>query len=378
MNNELNAMLARWREAGVVDAPTAARIAAFEARDESSSGLRWPVILAIAFGALMVGAGVLLFVAAHWDHLSPPARFLSVLAMVGFFHGAGAYLTERFPKLSIAMHGLGTLALGAGIFLAGQIFNLEEHWPGGIMLWAAGAWIGYALLRDWVQGLLAALLTPFWLSGEWIEATKGFDGWRSGIPLAVGVLLLSIAYVSARRDDGNRALRRALGWIGGIALIPAAAAVATLTHEEGWHLGVREDPLHGSLAVAGWSAAIAIPLGLSFLLRGRQAWISALAMAWGILLAFLHPMVMGYVWCAAGAVGLVAWGLREARSERINLGVAGFAITLLSFYFSNVMDKLGRSLGLMGLGALFLLAGWTLERTRRRLLAQIAGAGGAI
>ena len=70
--------------------------------------------------------------------------------------------------------------------------------------------------------------------------------------------------------------------------------------------------------------------------------------------------------------------MREARSERINLGVAGFAITLLSFYFSNVMDKLGRSLGLMGLGALFLLAGWTLERTRRRLLAQIAGAGGAI
>jgi uncharacterized membrane protein len=167
MDHELKAMLARWREAGVVDGPTAARIEAFEARGESSSGLRWPVILAIAFGALMIGAGVLLFVAAHWDRLSPSARFLSVLTKVGLFHGAGAYLTERFPKLSVAMHGLGTLALGAGIFLAGQIFNLEEHWPGGIMLWAAGAWTGYALLRDWVQGTLAALLTPLWLSGEW-------------------------------------------------------------------------------------------------------------------------------------------------------------------------------------------------------------------
>jgi uncharacterized membrane protein len=378
MNQELSAMLARWREADVVDGPTAARIAAFEARGESSSGLRWPVILAIAFGALMVGAGVLLFVAAHWGRLSPAARFLLVLAMVGVFHGAGAYLTERFPKLSTAMHGLGSLALGAGIFLAGQIFNLEEHWPGGIMLWAAGAWIGYALLRDWVQGILAALLTPFWLSGEWIEAIKGFDSSRSGIPLAVGVLLLAIAYVSARRDDRDRPLRRALGWIGGIALIPAAAAVAVLTHKEAWHIGARQGPLPGSLVVAGWSAAIAIPLGLSFFLRGREAWMSGLAIAWGILLALLHPEMMGYLWCAAGAVGLVAWGLREGRSERINLGVAGFAITLLSFYFSNVMDKLGRSLGLIGLGALFLLAGWTLERTRRRLLAQIAGAGGAI
>jgi hypothetical protein len=377
MNHELNARLLRWRQAGVVDGPTAARIVEFEARAESSSGLRWPVILAIAFGALMVGAGVLLFVAAHWDRMSPSIRFGSVLAMVGFFHGAGAYLTERFPKLSIAMHGLGTLALGAGIFLAGQIFNLEEHWPGGIMLWAAGAWIGYALLRDWVQGVLAALLTPFWLSGEWIEATKGFDSRRSGIPLAVGVLLLVVAYVSARRDDRDRSLRRGLGWIGAIALIPAAAVVAVLTHET-WDLLAREGPLPGGLAFAGWSVAIAIPLGLSFFLRGREAWTSALAMAWGVLLALLHPEAIGYLWCAAGAVGLVAWGLREGRPERINLGVAGFAITLLSFYFSNVMDKFGRSLGLMGLGALFLLAGWALERTRRRLLAKIAGARGAV
>ena len=186
------------------------------------------------------------------------------------------------------MHGLGTLALGAGIFLAGQIFNLEEHWPGGIMLWAAGAWIGYALLRDWVQGVLAALLTPFWLSGEWIEATKRFDGRSAGIPLAVGVLLLAVAYVSARRDDRDRPLRRGLGWIGGIAMIPAAAVVAVLTHL-GWDILAREVPLPGGLAFAGWSAAIAIPLGLSFLLRGREAWTSALAMAWGVLLAFLHP-----------------------------------------------------------------------------------------
>jgi hypothetical protein len=31
------------------------------------------------------------------------------------------------------------------------------------------------------------------------------------------------------------------------------------------------------------------------------------------------------------------------------------------------MDKLGRSLGLIGLGLLFLAGGWQLERLRRRL-----------
>ena len=75
--------------------------------------------------------------------------------------------------------------------------------------------------------------------------------------------------------------------------------------------------------------------------------------------------------CALGFIGLIVWGLMEARKERINLGVAGFALTVLFFYFSNVMDKLGRSASLIGLGLLFLLGGWLLERTRRQLVARL-------
>jgi uncharacterized membrane protein len=74
---------------------------------------------------------------------------------------------------------------------------------------------------------------------------------------------------------------------------------------------------------------------------------------------------------AIGSIGLIAWGLHEARKERINLGVAGFALTVLAFYFSTVMDKLGRSASLIGMGLLFLLGGWLLEKTRRRLVATL-------
>jgi uncharacterized membrane protein len=35
------------------------------------------------------------------------------------------------------------------------------------------------------------------------------------------------------------------------------------------------------------------------------------------------------------------------------------------------MDKLGRSVSLIGLGLLFLLCGWFLEKSRRRLLARL-------
>lgn len=370
----LESLLGRWLEAGLVDGPTAERIRLFEAGRAPEGGLRWPAILAIAFGALMVGGGLLLFVAAHWEAMSPTARFLTVLGQVALLHLAGALLSERSPRLSMAFHGLGTAALGAGIFLAGQIFNLEEHWPGGVMLWALGAWIGFALLRDWIQGALAALLTPFWLAGEWIVAT---DRWRSGAGeervLAFGILLLAFTYLTARRGDGDSLLRRALMWAGGLALLPAVfAAIAT-----SWARQVPQPTAgHQGLLALGWAVTLAGPLGLAWLLRGRAAWMNLVAAGWAWMLGLMsgHELPL-YAWCALGSVGLVAWGLREARRERVNLGIAGFALTLLFFYFSSVMDRLGRSLGLMGLGLLFLLGGWQLEKLRRSLNTRIAEGG---
>ncbi|HWW86742.1 MAG TPA: hypothetical protein VNZ26_24270 [Vicinamibacterales bacterium] len=91
----------------------------------------------------------------------------------------------------------------------------------------------------------------------------------------------------------------------------------------------------------------------------------------------LRPPVTGaigmYLWWALGASGLAAWGVFEARSERINLGTAIFAATVLTFYFSQVMDKIGRSASLIGLGLLFLVGGWTLDKVRRRLVFRAQG-----
>jgi hypothetical protein len=57
----------------------------------------------------------------------------------------------------------------------------------------------------------------------------------------------------------------------------------------------------------------------------------------------------------------------------VNMGAAFFAATVVAFYFSEVMGKLGRSASLIGLGLLFLAGGWALERLRRRLVLQARG-----
>ena len=87
-----------------------------------------------------------------------------------------------------------------------------------------------------------------------------------------------------------------------------------------------------------------------------------------------HLLVSGF------AIFLAWWGVRQASRALLNLGMVAFAASVVWFYFSSIFDKVGRSLGLIGLGLLFLLGGWALERTRRRLSAQIATAqaGGSL
>src|ERR687898_3035485 len=126
MPANIGRLLDRWTDAGVLDATTAARIRAFEAEHADSGGLRLPILVALAFGALMLASGVLLFVSAHWDALSPQFRIGLVVLLVAFFHVIGALLSERVPGMSAALHAIGTAGLGGGIFLAGQIFNLDE------------------------------------------------------------------------------------------------------------------------------------------------------------------------------------------------------------------------------------------------------------
>ena len=357
--------LERWLGEGLIEPATVQRIRDFEGTSRGRRGLRWPVVLALSFGSLLIGAGVLLFVSAHWDALSPAQRMSVVVGQVALFHLGGAWFTDRFPGLSSALHALGTIALGGGIALAGQIFNLAEHWPSGILVWTLGAAAGWWLLKDWPQLTLTALLVPAWLASEWHVKLGG----RHPDLLAAFLLLMAFSYLSARHPEGDSRGRRALTVIGSVAVLPLALML--VAYEFYWRsLRFQEG------TAFFWVLAFLFPLAVAFRLRGSRSWMNGVAALWVLALVGLshyEAKLVVQLWCALGSIGMVAWGFHEARSERVNLGVAGFGITVLFFYFSSLMDKLERSASLVGLGLLFLGGGWILEKTRRRLIAQVRG-----
>jgi uncharacterized membrane protein len=373
--------LQRWLEAGLVDAATAERIRAFETSQGGIARQGRLALIVFAFGGLLLVAGVLLFVAAHWDTLAPAARFTLVLAMIALLHAGGAAAAARGnPALAATLHAAGTGALGAGIYLSGQIFHMAEHWPTALLLWSAGAAIGVYLLREWPQVLWLATLGPAWLWGEWIDAQPERFAWRDMTPAAVGIFLLACAYLSAKPPDSTARWRRALAWLGAIALVPAAVALA-MANDVDWALfGDQPPDTSGSVRAVAWAIAVVVPLALGWFLRGRDAaWLLA-ALAWVLVLMQVSPRseageLAMYALLAVAAVGVVVWGLRDQQRLAINVGVLGFALAILGFYFSSLYDRLGRALGLIGIGVLFIGGGWLLERARRRLIARMQRGG---
>ena len=367
--------LTRWVSAGLVDDATANRIRAWEVTHGERASRNRLALIAFGLGGLLLASGVLLFVAAHWDDLSPASRFALVLGMTGVLHAGGAFAARTSTGLATSLHAVGTAALGAGIFLAGQIFHMAEHWPGALLLWSIGAAIGLVLLRDWPHVLWVAILVPAWLWGEWVTTHARWD-WSHMAPAAIGIVLLAFAYLIAESNERSATWRRVLARLGAVAIIPAAIQLGVLTDLGFENVGDLRVATSSVAIALAWIVAIAFPFGVAWALRGRNALYLLIALAWSLIVVQVNSRTDAgelalYALFAVGAAGIVLWGLRDQQRLVVNIGVLAFALAITGFYFSSVFDKLGRSLGLIGMGALFIGGGWFLERTRRRLLGRI-------
>jgi uncharacterized membrane protein len=380
---DIESLLNRWLIAGVLDAQAATRIRAFEQKQEQPSGLRWQGMVALILGAILLACGVALFVTAHWDKLSPGARYTIVIAMVAVFHLAGGFARESFGALSSALHAIGTLSTGAAIALVGQIFNIQDHWPAAILMWALAALVGWMLLRDQAQQTLTLLLFPAWMLCELSFRTDGYIG--NDIYAGRFLFVWAILYLTFFLGSKRKVVQGILFAVGAIAAV--SGIVSMLTGWASW--SAEQSFIPFSVRVWAWIALAALPLAIAAF-HGHKGLIPpALAVAFSIALPWCYrswtetynwdqghhvytrtePNLVAHALVAAFAVFICWWGVRMASKALVNVGIAGFAIAVAWFYFSSLYDKMGRSLGLIGLGVLFLAGGWALEKMRRRIMA---------
>lgn len=388
---DYESLLARWQSAGVLDSDAAARIRSWESAqnwpeatrvaakgEAQAAGIAWQGRVALILGAILLASGVILFVSAHWDQIGPGMRLLLVMGMVTIFHLAGGIVRGKYPATGTALHAVGTISTGAAIALVGQIFNIQEHWPAAVLMWAIAAFLAWMLLRDQAQQTLTLLLFPSWLICEWSYAAENHIG--SDIYFGRFLFVWAVLYLTLFIGTERRMVR---GMLFAVSTVAAATSIFLLL--DGWRswYGVQPfPPLH--TRVWGWIIIAVIPIFIA-LFRIRKSVIPVLAaITFSIALPWCErayhygtyterePNVATHVVVAGFCIFLAWWGVRQASRGLVNLGIIFFGATVAWFYFSDLFDKMGRSLGLIGLGVLFLVGGWALEKTRRGLLAHMA------
>ena len=359
------------------------------------------VTVVSVLGSVLVGLGIILFVAANW-HLIPKYGKLGLLfsAMIGTY-GTGYYLRyvkESYPKVGASLIFLGTISFGANIYLIAQIFHISVHYPNGELLWVLGTLPLAYLLRFRTVLTLALINLLIWLGMEasfWLREPHYMSMTAAYIPLymAAGLTLTAIGLVH-RSSERHALYHGPYLWLG------------TLVTMSCWYVFTFRDMFTTSfsapsLAVfyAGMCGIFICAAAAAFVRdRGKTKWIIpevmslVLLMTAVLVLAFFNPGVVGTyqygsevrsnlvttlsiisnILFAGIIIGMIVLGFVRRAVFYINVGLLFFVLDVLARYFDFFWKMLPRSLFFIIGGLLLIFGSVLLERKRKRVLASFS------
>ena len=396
-------------------------IAHFNLKEDG--GNKFLAIVSI-IGAILITAGIILLISAHWDEIPRGVKIAGGLALMLCAHGGGWWLrgsgtgilpvrssddgspapqkltgkmpvplSGKYPKTGEALHLVGSGLFLANIGLIGQIYNLVSRPPNAFLLW----WVGIAalpwLLRSKAQHVLLLLAFGIWFGLEvnerngWIYC--GSDERQILLYSLLGLIYLGAGWLLRRGAFADFAPpTEKLG------LLAFLVFFFPLTWKDNfnWRSGDINNwifPALGLVALALLAAGIKNLRALTA--QWRWTWFAALfgmmvfmATAWfglwqtdfgggpqyyfwGQSWTYLIATLALFVFCLLQ----IQVGLQERSTFLVNLGVVFVALDIIAAYFS-LLGSMART-GLMFLisGIFLIVFGVYLEKKRRKLMKQI-------
>lgn len=343
--NRLLKDIERWQAAGWITQPGAAAIRTELEQRRSHIGLAH-VLATLA--AVLIGFGVMSFVAANWQEMSKLLRLAVIFfALWGAFAGAAALQRKGHEGFASALVLTGVAIFGAGIMLIAQMYHMDGHPPDAVLLWGIGGVATGLLTRS--NPALAASLGLFVL---WNAMEMGFGG--PSTPINWG-FLPAWAAVAA-----GYAMTR---WRPGLHLLALAICYFIVNSA---YLAGGYDKVQGHLTVTLiGSALVAVSMLFGEAIdRWRQ--ISGAMLFYGFIMAFCGAFALQFVVDRPGAytlfygiivlaaiVGVLVWAWRTDNRAVLWLAYLGFSIEIFSIYLKKVGTLLGTSGFFLATGLVF-------------------------
>ena len=386
MRIKLSAALARWQEAGLLDAATAAAI------QEHERATRNPLLANAAYllGAFAVLLGIVALVAANWNAI-PATLKLAVHLALNIAVAAALFLAHATgrstPREALALISFGlVLTL---IALIGQIYQLQSP------LWVALGWwmvLASPLVMVFARSLFVLLVwlvaLTVTLATTWLPVHDMLTGQEALAPHAPAIMvaaygalpLLFVALGGLGHPEREESRFARLFIAYGLAGLIFAASWAQFI----WYAG--SDGMDGTLGesvsrlvACVWLAVLAA--AVLALMRGRlrPAAFRALAVLTAVCIALAS---LPFVWIAPESrpVGaglfivvwaVVAWaGVTAGWVWAARLAVAAIVIRLLAIYFELFGTLMQTGLGLVISGLVVIALTFLGVRVQRRLAAM--------
>jgi uncharacterized membrane protein len=391
---------ARWVAEGIISAEQRERILAGYIREPGDGGTGRMTTALVTIGALLLGIGVILFFASNWKDLSAFEKLCLLMSSLFVSYASAMWLEVRpapYPRAARALYFLGSILYGSSIFLVAQAYNIRAHWPNGVLFWALGVIPLALVLSSKAISALGIVALSFWIGSEISQSGMHWWGgwwhstlWLYGMTYCLWGAALIAASSWLNRSGTLRFISRLVSGFGVFFVLGGAMAFTFRSH--GGYYGSKGPGIMWTVLTNGQGASFYASLcGTLFLaaLSGllstniRRAegflprlavWGPAVASVWAVLSLFLEPgsmpasLVANLVFLL-GLAGLLYVGYGGRASFCVNLGMIALAFLLVFRYFDYAWSYMQRSAAFVVGGVLFLVAGFLLERGRRRLLA---------